>query len=414
MANQILTTFFIDIRPTLNKDLEKKVEKYFNNLTKKQQDFNKEQNKSVDLISKMKKMLNNVSNAMPSLMNGLNSLSLKTNLLVGAFTGLSNLRFSAIEDLVDDINVIGDDSKEIYKYLSAAGRVLGTSTRGVTEELSSLTKAKIKRQIRPEWASFGLEVSQSVDEMLLQFRKHIRTLDDYRAKFFSERMGFSELYRIARLSDEEFNKVTKLAFFNRQNIAKLKEVSKLTKEVYGKARDIKDTVIVDFAPLVNNALENISNVLSSPGFKKIASSVDGLAEDLYDFNKTLKGLPLGALMAAMLLTSKTIRKFTFAGLAITGAQEIYNAGKAYFFPNKKRKGSFIEDYVNNHRKYDPFIIPSGLVNDNNRKEINQSNDIVININTKDVNELIDNNKISDLLSDQLLKALKRVKNQSAF
>jgi hypothetical protein len=139
----------------------------------------------------------------------------------------------------------------------------------------------------------------SMDEILTKFREKIQSLTKAQGKVFAERMGLSNTSGIAELSNDEFNKLINLSVYNKSSIEKLKESAKATKAVLGELKDTKDTMLIQFSPLVVSALKSIGEFLNSPEVSMVVSSFSGLASDIGKFNDTLKGVPFKALISAL-------------------------------------------------------------------------------------------------------------------
>ena len=256
------------------------------------------------------------------------------------------------------MHLLHEDSKLTYKYLSAAGKVIGTSFSGVSSELNMFAKARRNRIIPPEWGMFGAESSQSTDEMLTLFQQKVNTLPERMGKFFAERMGLPELYRIVRLNNTELKKIVGYQLYNKKFVEKMENVAKHIQLLQGQTADLKDNLLMNFAPVLINTIESINKALKSQGMKNILSSIQGLGQDINNFNQYFKGIPFDALLGIVMWSSKIFRQLTLIVGALMVVQDVFHGFKNFFFDkngDKNKKNTITEimlkkinDGINNY------------------------------------------------------------------
>jgi len=434
--NEPFATFFIDFEPILNqKKLDYIKKTTIDNLKKQQIIANKEIEKDAkNRIEKINKLSQEFTKRFTKQL--LSGLKITTNISkeIGAISlvigTLSLLKFDSIAELNDNMERIGENSKLAYKYLSASNKVIGASQSGVINELDSIAKAiELKKALninsRPEWVAFGANTSMSMDDILTKFREKIQSLTKEQGKVFAERMGLSNTYRIAELSEEEFDKLVNLSVYNEKSINKLKESAKATKAVLGELKDVKDTMLIQFSPLVVSSLKSIGDFLNSKEVLMVISSFSGLASDIGKFNDTLKGIPFKTLISALAVNGVLNLASTKHGSALIGLgvssvifQDLYHGFKEsilnkrpgkdnvkqnishHLFDNLKFVGNMLNN-ENNENNY-PFGKNSNNNVNNNTNNETINNTFNINVNSRDQNvakdikreiqSIIDNNK----------------------
>ena len=351
MSGESFANFFITFQPVLDevqmKQMQNKVKKMQNELFKNIQqdlqkttdDINKNTNKVVNQSKQGSKKVNDdikkssvvVSKNLSSTFKAFTRISKIAVLISSVLGGLALLQNSQIYELDNNLKSIKDNSEEVYKYMSASNKVMGTSKEGVADELNQLVKSRQKKIVtgeddRPELALFGASVDDNMDTILQKFRQKIRSMSDVEGKIFAEKTGLSNIYEIAKLDDEKFNQLTQSFLYQKDNIEKIKKAGEATKELLASLGEVKDEMVVSFSPIVVGILKTISSFLKSALIDKIVQAISGLAEDIVKFNDALAGVPFAILIGLLAAIAISISPIGAAILSlITLIQDILRA-----------------------------------------------------------------------------------------
>lgn len=338
MANDAFFSFFIDVRPTLNKEDLNKVFSLLEDANKK---IN--QNEEQQDTDKLKKKKNKYLAFFSSLETRAMAFSVKLSAFTSILGGLATLKFNNVKDFAEDIQQAKGDTQKVFDFLNASNKVAGASQTGVLQDIRDLYASKRQQQTtgindRANLHLIGASLNDDIDVILTKYRATIKNLNSTEQKILTERIGLSQdTMRVARLSEQELKDLSKLGFYNKQNIAKLEETARATKELFGAFGDVKDRMIISFSPLIISLLSSIKGALEGKTFERVFNSLAGLGEDIANFNTTLKGIPFKALLGVMLL-EYAIKHKILAGISIvsTVVQDVYNGIKDIFgFKAKK-------------------------------------------------------------------------------
>ena len=324
MSGESFANFFITFQPVVDevemKRMQDKVKriqnKLINNIKKDLKktidNVNKHTSKVVEQSKKGSQEVNNdikktslvVNKNLTSTFKAFTRISKMAVLMSSVLGGLALLQNTQIYELDSNLKSIKDNSEEVYKYMSASNKVIGTSKEGVAEELNQLVKSRQKKiatgeDDRPELALFGASVDDNMDTILQKFRQKIRSMSDAEGKIFAEKTGLSNIYEIAKLDDKKFNQLTQSFLYQKDNIEKMKKSGEATKELLASLGEVKDEMVVSFSPILIGILKTISNFLKSALIDKIVQAVSGLAEDIVKFNDALGGLPFALLVGLL-------------------------------------------------------------------------------------------------------------------
>lgn len=328
MAGENFANFFITFEPVLEearmKNIVKKVDEATKDLFNKtatagqkaaktyeqaaQKAAKKIAKTSDEGSNKVEKDVNKVGKAFNENLSGvfkkMTRISKLALLMSSVMGGLALLQNSQIYELDNNIKSLGEDSKEAYKYMSAANKLVGVSREGVADELNNILKSKQKRVAtgeddRTNLAMFGATIDESMDSIMLKFRDKIKSMPDADAKVFAEKLGLSNVAEIAKLDDARFKELTHSYLFQKQNIERMKKTAEATKSLLSSIGDVKDTMIVNFSPVVVGVLQTIADFFKSSLVEGVIQSIGGLVEDIKKVNDMLNGLPLKSLIAAI-------------------------------------------------------------------------------------------------------------------
>ena len=219
MAGENFANFFITFEPVLEearmKNIVKKVDEATKDLFNKtatagqkaaktyeqaaQKTAKKIAKTSDEGSNKIEKDVNKVGKAFNENLSGvfkkMTRISKLALLMSSVMGGLALLQNSQIYELDNNIKSLGEDSKEAYKYMSAANKLVGVSREGVADELNNILKSKQKRVAtgeddRTNLAMFGATIDESMDSIMLKFRDKIKSMPDADAKVFAEKLIF--------------------------------------------------------------------------------------------------------------------------------------------------------------------------------------------------------------------------------
>ena len=254
---------------------------------------------------------------------------------------------------------------------------------------------KIKGVIdRSELGFINSSLNDSVDTILLKYRSAIQKMSTEQGKVLTQRLKFSDdLFKVAKLNQQEFDNYRKLGFYNKENLQRLEQSAQATKEVLGTLGNTKDLMLVKFSPFVISFFNSVQDFLNSKEFDGFVNSLSGLSQDIADFNNTLKGIPLKLLISLLGIKIALDNKALFATAgAISLLQDIGVGFKnALTNPNNIKKDpnykkSITEDAlqeVGNHWiDDDEYDLQRAIQKSNELKQtINNNTNITINAKT---------------------------------
>lgn len=401
-------SFYINFEAVLKdstyKKAQKELEKVLSNMQSKVNDVQEEINKKTQSTTdKMTKAISKVSKVAISTAKSISFFYGKFSLFSSVLGGLAQLKFQQIEDLKTNLDSIGENAKTTYQYLSASDKVIGVNKGGMIDELNTIAKARQNFKsygitTNPMWSMFGASPEDTVDDVLNKFREKIKTMPSSNAKIFAEKMGFDNIYKIAKLSDDEFKAITNLNMYSADNLKRIEDVAKKSKLFYASLKDTKDQMIITFAPIVISILKTITNFLQSKLMQNIFRGIEGLVDDITKLNNFLNGWLFKGLFSLLvvisggltILSSPILLIASLIGGVVIVLQDIYNGVKSFtggFWgrsktPAKKSVTEGVFNYVNN-KVNPPLPNISNTTNNsiNNNANASQKNNIVINVNS---------------------------------
>ena len=399
MADNGAFSFYINFEAVFKAESYKKAQKEMEKVLQTIQD--KVDKANTDIDKKFNSSFKKMARGMAGMAKSFSRMSLGLHALAGTLGALAMLKYKGIQDLDENMQSISDNSKEVYHYLSASQRVMGVSTEGMSNELNAIVKARqdyLATGIvqRPEWQMFGVMPEDTAGDILNKFRQHIKNMPSQTAKLFAEKMGFDNIYKIARLNDEEYNNLANISIYTQKNIEKIRKTAFETKKLIGSVGDFKDTLIVTFSPIVVAILKTLSTALNSNVVKNFASLIGDTVGAIVSFNDALGNIPFKAIALGLgVLAVSLAPTFTLLTGAIIGIvaviQDVYNGikkvfgWKMWFDKSDKVKDSVTGDLLSKivGNKTAPVMPNVNTNNNNNMTKIgntSQNNNIVINVN----------------------------------
>ena len=279
------------------KQAKKEMEIILDQMQKKIDEVNKEIDKKNG--ASMIKFVGHLKKASGVFGNLIRSTSIfvgKINLFSTILGGLAMLKYQGIQDLDENIQSINENSKEVYKYLSDSSKVMGTDTETVREELNNIIKARRDFMTKGitqnlEWQLFGANSGDTAEEILNKFRDKVKNIPEQTAKMLAERMEFDNIYKVAKLSDKEFEKLSSTSVYTQKNLERMRKAAAETKKLTGFAKDFKDSLIVSFFFIVVGILKTISAVLNSSVIQGLFNIIQEAVDTFIEFDKLLGGIP---------------------------------------------------------------------------------------------------------------------------
>lgn len=403
MPSNAFFTFFIDVKPRLDGQATTAILKDFEAKVKATNDkIDSEDNKNVE----------NKKRRYAEFFKSLNDNALiftrRMTIFTSALGALANMKFNNISSIADDLK---SAKQGVFDILNASNKIAGVSQANVVKDIQGLYEARREQKItgtnsRGQLNLIGASLNEDVGTIMSKYRSALKNMSEDQQKIITERLGFSQdMLRVARLNDNKIKELSKLGFYNRQNIQKLEQASQATKELFGSLGDVKDRMIISFSPLIIELLSSIRSLLDSVEFNAIIKAIGGFGSDLAKLNKALAGLPFKSLLTLMALDIVTKSKTNMIIAGITGAlvvlQDIYHGIKNFLGKNfgflgidtKNTKKSVSEGILTsisrNHAGFDAKMIDDFMKNDqiknvnntnNSNKKIENKTNINININ----------------------------------
>ena len=435
MSSDAFFTFFIDVKPRLDGEATTAILKSFEAKVKAT-------NGKID--SEDSKNVENKKRRYAEFFKSLNDNALiftrRMTIFTSALGALSNMKFNSIAGIADDLK---NAKQEVFDLLNASNKVAGASQANVVRDIQGLYEARREQKItgtnsRGQLHLIGASLNEDVGTIMAKYRSAIKGMSEDQQKIITERLGFSQdMLRVAKLNDGKIKELSKLGFYNRQNIQKLEQASQATKELFGSLGDVKDRMIISFSPLIIELLSSIRSLLDSVEFNAIIKAVSGFGSDLAKLNKALAGLPFKSLLTLMALDIATKSKTNIIMAVIIGSlailQDVFHGiknffGKSFFGKtgnDKNYKKSITEGILTsisrNHPGFDAKMIDDFMKNEqiknvnntnNSNKNIENKTNINININgnatrndaraiAREVNKAIENNNYrQNMLNDK--------------
>ena len=426
MADNSEFSFYINFEAVFKAETYKKAKKEMKKVLQSMQDEVDKVNEEID--KKFNSSLHRMARGLAGMAKSFSHMSLRLHAFAGVLGALAMLKYKGIQDLDENMQSISDNSKEVYHYLSASQRVMGVSTEGMSNELNAIVKARqdyLATGIvqRPEWQMFGVMPEDTAGDILNKFRQHIKNMPSQTAKLFAEKMGFDNIYKIARLNDEEYNNLDNVSIYTQKNIEKIRKAAFETKKLTGAVGDFKDTLIVTFSPIVVAILKTLSTALNSNVVKNFASLISDAVGAIVSFNDALGNIPFKAIsMGLGVLAVSLAPTFTALTVAIVGiiavVQDVYNGikkvfgWKMWFDKSDKVKDSVTGDLLSKivGNKTAPVMPNVNTNNNNNVKKVSntaQNNNIVINVNGSSGNS----KKIAKDVGEEMQRVVNKNNNQ---